>query len=52
MENAVRTKNWMTVYSFIGEFKLKCVDLAKKLVSEKFSIKEIDRIDHRYEMKG
>lgn len=52
VDNAIKTKNWMNVFAFIGEFKLKCVDLAKFLVNEKFQTKEIDKIDHRYDMKG
>lgn len=39
VDTAIKDKNWMTVFALIGEFKLKCVDLAKMLVNEKFKRK-------------
>jgi hypothetical protein len=33
VDNAIVTKDWMPVFAFIGEFKLKCVELSKILVN-------------------
>lgn len=52
VDNAIKTKDWMPVFAFLGQFKLKCLQIAKMLVNEKFNRKQIDKIDHRYDMKG
>ena len=52
VENALKTKDWLLVFSFLGEFKLKCLEIAKMLVDKKFKIKEIDSVDYRYSNKG
>jgi hypothetical protein len=52
VDNAIANHDWIPIFAFIGEFKLKCVGLAKKLVEDRFSIKEIDKINHRYALKG
>ena len=51
VDYAMKTKDWLKVFAFLGEFKAKCLQLAKYLVSQKFNHREIDNLDHRYESK-
>ncbi len=50
---ALKTNDWFRLFNFLSEFKLKCIDLVKKLVLGGIeNVKGIDDIDHRFNLKG
>jgi hypothetical protein len=50
---ALETNNWFKLFSFLAEFKEKCIELVKKLILAGLeNSKCIDEIDHRYNLKG
>ena len=53
VDYSLETNDWFKLFSFVSEFKIKCIGLVKKLVIKGFeNAKPIDEIDHRYNLKG
>ena len=53
VDYALRTNDWFRLFSFMAEFKEKCIKVVRELIIGGLdNTKQIDDIDHRFNLKG